>query len=200
MPSEAATKALRSAWSVGGALWRITITNPWYFEDPEGNREQQRPALGGVLAGIKSAGGMSGLAGRGKTVALPLSSWIETGRSTLHRGKGVCTDCAAAAALALRSKEPKARIEIMSVATHAFVVCGREGGEETIKTPGEWGEDAFVLDIWLANQYKKGKVDPAAWMSDRTQKIVNWIFEDAPKLRVETEFPADGLTLRLGGG
>lgn len=200
MPSELATLAHRKALSIGASLWRITVTNPWYTNDPHGNYEAQLPGLGGLLAGIKSTGGKSGLMGVGRTVALPVESWIETGRTTMNRGKGVCTDCAALAALMLRSNESDARIEIVSVGTHAFVICGRTGGDDNIKDPGSWGNDAFVLDIWYANQFQRGLVEPAAWMSDRMHPVVDWIFKSAPKLRVEVEYPAGRLTLRVRGG
>ncbi|MDO8768407.1 MAG: hypothetical protein Q7K57_06860 [Burkholderiaceae bacterium] len=196
MPSNAALGALMTAKSHGDRLWYITVTNPWYVDDPEGNYmkaslDTKKSSFTSVLSGIVAVG--KGTAKLGRTTLLSVDEWIKTGRNTMQEGQGVCTDCAAAAALAFLSADKSGlRVEILSVSTHAFVVVGRAGGEETVKTPGEWGEDAFVLDIWFANQFGFGRHAPCAWMTNRSHPVADWIHGAAEKLRVEVELRQQG--------
>lgn len=196
MPSNAALGALMTAKIHGDRLWRIKVTNPWYLDDVGGNYEKasldtKKSSFASVLSGIVAVG--NGTAKLGRTTLLSAEEWIKTGRNTIMAGQGVCTDCAAAASVAfLGADRSGLRVEMLSVGTHAFVIAGRAGGAETVKMPNAWGEDAFVLDIWYANQFTPGQHAPCAWMTNRTHPVVDWIHESAENLRVEVELRTQG--------
>lgn len=91
----------------------------------------------------------------------------QIGRVTRDQAIGQCDHCACAVATALREsaafRASGARLEIVGTGTHAFVVVGRQPGALT--NIHAWGVDAFVVDIWNANQgiTPDALIDPQRW-------------------------------------
>src|SRR5262245_57600123 len=107
MPSQSAKILMQRATVMAANLYRITITDAW-IRDQGGNievasQESQRHSMNAVLQGIRGIGRARG-AGAGilrkRHIPQPDPEvWLKQGRNTLALGKGICTDCAAAAAV-----------------------------------------------------------------------------------------------------
>jgi hypothetical protein len=127
--------------------------------------------------------------GQAVVATMPPEKWIELGNRTIAIKKGVCTDCAAAAAVSFLDgdKQSGLLVEIMASGTHAFVVVGRAGGEATVNDPARWGDDAFVIDIWIRNQAPKDMSSAVTWMSAEVGSggASDFIRNSASRLRVE---------------
>ena len=186
MPTNYAQHAFGEGSAVGLQLYSITVTNPWYG-DSGGNISRAPTPQVGFLSGIVAAKGKPS----GETVTkMDPGHWTTTGRAVLALDQGVCTDCAAAAAFAYTRRESHQRVEIISIGTHAFVIVGRASGS-AIGDPANWGTDAFLIDIWFANQFPPGRYAPIAWLSDHRHPIVQMIHAAANKLRVEGQLQAE---------
>lgn len=198
------------AREVAGELYFITVTDPWYkieggnWEAPTASN--QGMARGGLFDGIKALkvgkdGSSSGIGLRSvgsvpievskkqrHATKLGREEWIKRGKDVVSARKGVCTDCAAAAAQLMLTKldlhDREARVEIVSTGTHAFVILDREGD---IHAPDAWGADACLIDVWMQNQYPEGQVNGAARMSDSRHPVVSFIQGNAGRLSVEVE-------------
>jgi len=193
--TQSAVALFRRAQTIAANLYRITVTDAWY-PDQGGNIEvasedSQRHSMASVLSGIsalKSGGGAIKVL-RGQYVNQSKESWLAQGRSTLGKGKGVCTDCAAAAAVKfLEFLEPspyEAKVEIISSTTHAFVVVNRTGA---VRSPEAWGDDCFVIDVWYQNQFQRNATAGALWANDRIHPVATFIRQNAARLRVDVTF------------
>jgi hypothetical protein len=189
MPSGQATALYQGAKNIAANLYCITITDAWY-QKGGGNIEtasesSQSHSMMGVLAGIKGVGGYRKGLLKGSVLKSSPEEWIRQGRRTLGFRKGICTDCAAAAAVELirfiDSSDYEAKVEIISSGTHAFVIVNREGA---LDDPDNWGDDAFGIDIWMQNQFPKGKVKGAFWVA-KSHSVSQFIRDNARRLRVE---------------
>ena len=80
------------------------------------------------------------------------------------------------------NREIKSRIEIISDTEHAYVVVNREGPLETLV---QWGLVAFVLDIWIQNQFRINIVKGVFWADDFLHIVGKTILENQPPLMVE---------------
>jgi hypothetical protein len=193
--SQTALELFRRAQIIAANLYRITVTDSWY-PGQGGNIEvasedSQRHSMASVLSGItalRSVGGAVGVL-RGQYVNQSKESWLVQGRNTLAKGKGVCTDCAAAAAVKfLEFLEPspyEAKVEVISSTTHAFVVVNRAGA---VRTPAAWGDDCFVIDVWYQNQFGRHAKAGAFWADDRKHDVASFIRQNAFRLRVDVGF------------
>lgn len=187
---------------VADELYFITVTDPWY-KVPGGNWEEpelanQVHSMGGIFAGIKNfrgglrstVAGSGGRPGGARFVGrMDRQAWLDVGRNVIAARKGVCTDCAAAAAYRLNQEidnngDTECRIEIISTGTHAFVVINREGD---LASPHLWGEDACLLDVWFQNQSPKGDQAGCVWMTETTHGVVQFIRDNAFRLAVDVE-------------
>ena len=75
------------------------------------------------------------------------------------------------------------RVEIISNTRHAFVVVNRTYCP--VSSIGEWGDDVFLVDVWMQNQYKKEEEQEVAWLYERSNPTVDLILGDPNSLRVE---------------
>jgi hypothetical protein len=196
MPSESALHLFERSQEIAAELYRITVTDPWYQKGGNievASVESQTHSMSSVLAGIKGIGprdaGVSVTALGGRAITQSRDSWILQGRRTLASGKGICTDCAAAAAVEfltlVESTDFEAKVEIISSTTHAFVVVNRNGD---VRTPVAWGDDAFVLDVWYQNQFPKDAVKGAFWANSHDHPVATFIRQNAYRLRVDVTF------------
>lgn len=193
MPSESATYLQNQAANMAILLHdRITITDAWY-PDGGGNievasRGSQIHSMSAVFAGIRNAGGLSSLRGFGRAILQDREDWIEQGHRTLAARRGVCTDCAAAAAVKfleiVDASDYEARVEIISSTTHAFVVVDRDPASD-VRAPNAWGDDCFIIDVWYQNQFTKFAVAGAFWMQDGTHNVSRFIWANRHRLRLD---------------
>jgi len=106
-----------------------------------------------------------------------VNDWIKNGRDTKSSFYGNRINCAALVATLMKDTTSKlsckAKIEIIANGniwenrTLFFVVVNRKGPLNAVL---EWGEDAFIVDIWLHNQYPKAaQLGGAFWASDLKQ-------------------------------
>ena len=196
MRSNEAYKLFHYAEVVARHLQRITITDP-IFPYNQGNvtiptKETQMHSLATVMSGIRGAGGNRPSLLGGRHIVQTKQEWIVQGNRTLAFGKGICTDCAAVAGATFLSyvnkiaikenREIKSRIEIISDTEHAYVVVNREGPLETLV---QWGLVAFVLDIWIQNQFRINIVKGVFWADDFLHIVGKTILENQPPLMVE---------------
>lgn len=171
-------------------LYSITITDAWITNKGGNftlsNQVSQKHTMTSILSEIQAAGGRAPSELGGRHIKQSRENWLRQGRKTLISKMGVCTDLAAAAALLflkiVEKSHFEAKIEIISTTKHAFVVVNREG---ELKSPATWGVNAFVIDIWLQNQYAPGKVAGTFWITDRTHSGAQGIFTNSHALREE---------------
>lgn len=202
MPSQGAAELFVAATQVADDLYYITVTDPWHKSDKGGNWEDPQPdnqrMSGGGLFGAISGFDKSKLNKMDKSVDLTVrahtrvtskmdrAGWLKHGVTVMANRKGVCTDCAAAVAYELNRRtnltECEASIEVISTGTHAFVVVNREGD---VKQPNRWGEDCFVVDVWMQNQFTKGSQAACAWIGDDRNGSVAFIKDCAGRLQVD---------------
>ena len=193
MKSDAAIYLFQQARAVACNLRGITVTDPWYFEGGNitkaGSIVEHRHTMQAVLQGIREAGGQCPSLLGGGHITQSREGWVRQGERTLTLGKGVCTDCAAAAAVRFlkvaNASKYLARVEILSTGWHAFVLVNRQG---SLKACERWGEGAFVLDIWYQNQFPMNQVSGAFWVSDHTHPTMKNIVDARHCLRVEVVF------------
>jgi hypothetical protein len=202
MPSKSAHELFQIATNVATALYRITITDPWY-KTPGGNWKEpdlanQSSSMGGLFAAIKArqtdgtGSQTSGLRsassapiGR-QVISMPSAEWLRQGSRAIMAGHGICTDCAAAAAYAFADKADayEFRMEIISTGSHAFLIVNRDDGS-AVNQPANWGGDAFGIDVWMQNQFPPGQVDGAFWVSDQGHDVARFIVANAARLNVD---------------
>lgn len=81
---------------------------------------------------------------------------------------GRCDESAATAVgfclKAIRETLSTTNVELLGTGHHAFVVAARDRNVD-INNLAQWGDDAFVIDIWFALQYGTAAVfpDPRTW-------------------------------------
>lgn len=190
MPSESAVFLKEKADIVAKELYRIAVTDAWFYH--HGGNVQlasqgtQMHSMIPVLAAIRGVGGLAPSALGGRHIVQTRVSWILQGNRTLITGRGVCTDCAAAAAVKFieeMDKSPyEALVEIISTASHTFVVVNRAGD---VRSPEQWGGDAFIIDVWLQNQFEPNFVAGAVWANDWRKSVSHFIHDNASFLKVE---------------
>ena len=112
---------------------------------------------------------------------------MNQGKRTIDGGSGICTDCAAAAALevcrSIDNFDFEFRVEIISTGRHAMVLVGREGNN--IRSMETWGQDAFVIDVWYQNQFAKDRVAGAFWATDEHHPVADYLRNQQANLRID---------------
>lgn len=113
---------------------------------------------------------------------------------------GRCDECGrAAVAISIRTARQmgvSTAIELVGTPGHQFVIIGRRLNSN-LKNVASWGDDAFVIDIWYANQHQlqSAIIEPSEWewlISQQNEIILDrgWRFsENADRGRLMTWTP-----------
>ncbi|WP_330926596.1 hypothetical protein [Candidatus Sororendozoicomonas aggregata] len=196
MRSESSILLFSRAQILATHLYRIIVIDPQIeVKDPSILRENIRNgatqdnfrhSMVPVLLGIQAADGRLPSAIGGRHITQSKDVWLLQGERTLSIGKGICTDHAAAAAFEflkiVNSFHCEAKTEIISYTKHAFVVVNRGAG---VRCPDQWGDDAFVIDIWFQNHFVPNFFNGVYWVQDCTHPMSMKLRKHAHRLRVE---------------
>ncbi|MCK5818954.1 MAG: hypothetical protein KAH18_06800 [Psychromonas sp.] len=180
MPSDTSRSLFSRMTAVTYNMHSISITDP-IFEDIGGNTKEmteqdRKNSMVLLFAGIRCGRGRSPSTLGGRCINQNKESWLNQGRQTVSLKTGNCIDCAAAVAylvlLHLHPPSYDAKIEILTVENHPFVVVNRRASIELFT---RWGDNCFIIDMWYSNQCPKYHVPAAFWADDSSHPIYSVI-------------------------